>query len=315
MSVPVTLIMPGTEAPALADFQADNTALAPRTLDMLNFYQSWSEPLWYGAYATWCTELGAGMYISWQPTTTLGSITAGSQDSVLESAGSYISGFSGTVWLRPAFEFNGNWNVYGYEQETAASFVSGWQYMVNMVRANGGSSAKWIWSPNIWGFGGPTCDPTVADSSGVNWYPGDSFVDYIALDGYMTKESSQLYTPSQLFSANYTALTGLTAKPFGIGEVGCSNDTTRLASIGGKAGWLQQLFTFAQSLPNLAFMDYFNRDAPADSPNDDFTISSSGSDLAAQAAFVNGVCGYPFRKYSKFAGTGNSRKRLSSLLP
>jgi hypothetical protein len=109
----------------------------------------------------------------------------------------------------------------------------------------------------------------------------------------MTKESSVL-TPSELFLSNYQELLTLTAKPYGFGEVGWAEDS-RLTSVEGKAGWSALLFALIRNgMPNCAFRDYYNRSDSPDSPDDDFTISSSGNDPVAAAAFVLGVNAYPF---------------------
>lgn len=302
----ILLAMPGGESPALTDFQTINTAISPRSLDLLNFYQGWvGNPVWWSSYPTWASDLSALMFISWAPASgslygggtsdgTLGNVTTGAADTYLNTSASTIAAYSSTVYIRLAYEFNGNWDPYGNHNETAAQFVAGWQYVVNKLRNGGATNAKFIWSPNIWGQGDSNiCDPTVADSSGVNWYPGDSYVDIVALDGYMTKEAASVLTPSELFSSNYTELGQMTTRPFAFGEVGCAEDT-RLTSIGGKAGWFNLLFELiTSSMPNCVMLDYYDRDAPPDSPNDDFTISSSGTDTAAAAAFVQGVTSFP----------------------
>jgi mannan endo-1,4-beta-mannosidase len=301
----ILLAMPGSESPVLTDFQTINTALSPRNLDVLNFYQGWpGNPIWWSSYPTWANELNALMMISWQPAAgslyggggtsngTLGNVTTGAADAYLSTSASTIAAYGKTVYIRLAPEFNGDWNPYGHTQETAAQFVAGWQYVVNKLRAGGATNAKFWWCANIWGLNSSTVttDPTLADSSGVNWYPGDSYVDLVGLDGYMTNESPTIYTPSTLFLSDYQELTALTTRPFAIGEVGVS-EASRLSSVGGKAGWYNLLFALIRNqMPNCVLVDYWDRVTG----DDDYTISSSGTDTAAAAAFVQGVTSFPF---------------------
>ncbi len=295
--VPIMLSMPGDESPALADFQAENTLLANRGIDLLNFYQSInSEPLWYGAYATWSAELEAPMFISWAlGSGTLGAATSGTYDSDITAAASQLNGYSGTVYIRLCFEMNGTWNSYGNTHESAASFISGWQYVISKLRTEGVTNAKYIWSPNIWGGIEVAVDPVTTYAC----YPGDSYVDYVAVDGYEMLGDTVARTPSTIFLSNYQELSALTSKPFGFGEIGCSEDPRLTSLCGGKAGWFNLLFEMiATEMPNCAFMDYYNRYT---SP-DDFTINSStsGPNPAALAAFQAGVTSWPFKAPGSF---------------
>lgn len=106
---------------------------------------------------------------------TLGNVTTGNADTYLNASAATVAAYGLPVYIRLAFEFNGNWEPYGNGNETAPEFVAGWQYVVTKVCNAGGTNAKWIWSPNIWGTGGGIVDPV----SG-SWYPGDSYVDYVA---------------------------------------------------------------------------------------------------------------------------------------
>lgn len=305
--LPFILGSPGQATPALADFQAFNALLAPgRKLDMMLFIQDpVSEPVFYAAYPTWAAALGCEIMSTLAPSITLSSMGSGSFDSTglynntgLNGLAAQCVSYGKPMLIRLCHEFNGNWNAYGYTQETAAQFVAGWQHVVTLFRAQGASNVSWCWCPNVWGLAGipqgTDIDPTIADSSMVNWYPGDSYVDYVALDGYMSNDSPQLYTPSNLFTGNFASIAGITPKPCGIGEVGCAEDG-RLSSVGGKAGWYRLLFTLAASVPGLCFMTNFEQVITPPATNaGDYTINSSGNDPVAGAAFAAGAAAYPF---------------------
>ena len=304
--LPFMLGSPGQPSPELADFQAMNTLLEPRALDIMLFIQDpVSEPVFYSAYPTWASDLGCVMMCTLAPSITLSSMGSGTYDSSglyddagLDGLAAQCVSYGLPLIIRLCHEFNGNWNAYGYTQETAAQFVAGWQHVVSLFRAQGATNVSWCWCPNVWGLAGipegTAIDPTVPDGSGVNWYPGDSYVDYVALDGYMSNDSPDAYTPSDLFTANFASIAGITSRPSGIAEVGCAEDD-RLSGIGGKPGWYGLLFELIAGLSGFCFLNNWEQViTPPDTNAGDYTINSSGTDPAAQTAFVAGVTTYPF---------------------
>jgi Glycosyl hydrolase family 26 len=306
-TLPIMLGACGQPTAELADFQATNALLAPgRALDTLLFLENpVVSPIFYSAYPTWAADLGAMMHCTAAPSITLSSMGSGTYDTsgLYNNAGLYglavaCKNYGLPMIIRLCHEFNGDWNAYGNTHETAAQFVAGWQHVVSLFRTNGATNVSWCWCPNIWdtpGVGANIVDPTVADTSGVDWYPGDSYVDYIALDGYMSTQNTYCQTPATLFGANYATLTGFSSKPFGIAEVGCAEDPRLAAVCGSKAGWYDLLFEMIAGWPNICFMN--NWEQVISSPNNnrgDYTINSSGTDPAALAAFVAGVTSYPF---------------------
>lgn len=300
-TLPVMLGVPGGSSPAITDFEAMNALIAPRPIDtMLIFQDLITEPVFYSAYTTWASTLGCTLMSTLSPSSgTLGAFTAGTYDSSGLFSGTGLNGLAAgcasygkPMLIRLAHEFNGNWSPYGNTAETALSYVNGWKHIVTLFRAQGATNVSWVWCANIWGGieSASIVDPTVADGSGVNWYPGDAYVDYISLDGYMLTGDSAARTPSTLFSANYATLTGMTSKLFGISEVGCAADSRLTALCGGKAGWYNLFFQLAATWPKFCFVNSWQRITGPD----DCTISSSGTDPAAQAAFSAGVNAYPF---------------------
>jgi hypothetical protein len=303
----------GSSSPALADFTSFNALIAPRSVDMLLFMQALnSEPIFYSAYPTWAAALQAIIMSACDPTGALNQFTAGTYDTSGLYSGTGLVGlatacaaYGGPVVIRLAHEFNGNWSSFGYGTETAAQFVAGWKHIVNLFRAYGATNVLWCWNPNVWSGTGwisaNQVDPTVADGSGVNWYPGDAYVDIIALDGYMDTVQSPLLTPPALFLNNYLSLCALApSKPFAIAEFGCTSSALNSAVTGasangglttGKAAWYDLLFQMVQTqMPNCIFVTQWQRSQS----DGDYTISSSSADAPAAAAFVRSVNAFPF---------------------
>ena len=85
------------------------------------------------------------------------------------------TGQSGAV-LRGAHEFNGGWFPHRVHPEEAAAFTTAWRRWVTIMRAVPGQSFTFDWNPTI-GSEWPLYKPEIA-------YPGDAYVDRIALDVY-----------------------------------------------------------------------------------------------------------------------------------
>lgn len=295
------------DGPLLANFQAVNALIAPRKLDQMLFLGDLNaDPVIGANWASWQTTLGASMIVSTMAphSTTLNAFAAGTYDTTglynnagLAGLAAQCVSYGKPIILRLAHEFNGNWPpTYGEAHETAAQFVAGWKHVVDTFRAHGASNVLWCWCPNKWGLPFDNAiDPTVADGSGVNWYPGDSYVDIIGLDAYHDQEDETLYTPSDIILANYTTLrTDYPNKPFAIAEFGCSADSRLDTFCGGKAGWYALLFQLLHDhMSDTLFIQNWESEGGPSTPGDDWTIDSTGTDPAAKAAFVAGVTNPP----------------------
>ena len=129
----------------------------------------------------------------------LTAIVNGSEDATtLLPAVALAKSYPGTLYIRLDWEMNGPWAPYSPlnpdqpTSETPATFVAMWQHVVQYFRAAGVSNVRWVWSPNVDGGTG-----TMA-----SYYPGDSYVDDVALDGYnYAHYQGSWVTPQQVFAA------------------------------------------------------------------------------------------------------------------
>ncbi len=78
--------------------------------------------------------------------------------------------------LRGAHEFNGGWFPHRVHPEEVDSFVAAWRRWVMIMRAVPGQAFVFDWNPTL-GQEWPLYAPELA-------YPGDAYVDHIALDVY-----------------------------------------------------------------------------------------------------------------------------------
>jgi hypothetical protein len=135
----------------------------------------------------------------------------------------------------PDVEMNGQWEPYSPFQlnNTPASFVAMWQHMHDLANSVGATNVTWVWCPNI--------DPSSASSIYrplTNLYPGNSYVDWVGLDGFNMGSSM---TFDQLFSSSVSNINSITgsSKPFMISQISATPN-----ALPSKAAWVSD--TLAQ---------------------------------------------------------------------
>ncbi|HZQ35876.1 MAG TPA: glycosyl hydrolase, partial [Dehalococcoidia bacterium] len=196
-----------------------------------------------------------------------------------------LANYGRPVLLRWAHEMNGNWYPWGRGAgNTPEKYVAAWRYLHDRFVAAGATNVLWVWSPNV-----------VDETNGGNavpfeaYYPGDSYVDWLALDGYNTAASGWRWF-KQLFGPSYARITALTAKPLMVAETSSSEELPAQAAVGDtKAKWITDAFGDAipHAFPRIRAVIWFNEDKTNVERNGfDWRI---GSSAAAQRAFSDAV--------------------------
>jgi len=200
-------------------------------------------------------------HVVWEPWIGLDEILAGKWDSYLQTFGQSVHDFGHPVMLRFAHEFNGDWYPWNYDNgdmngtiAAASKWIQTYQYVHDKIVAAGGSNAIWLWSPNV-GNGGKNSQDITA------YYPGDKYVDWIAVDGYNwgTSQSwSTWQTFTDVFGGTYNKLvSNYPGKPIMLGEFGCSStgETTNRD----KVSWINDLFLqLKNNYPHIKAFTWFN---------------------------------------------------------
>jgi mannan endo-1,4-beta-mannosidase len=140
---------------------------------------------------------------------------------------------------------------------------------VTIFRQRGVNNVEWVWSPN-------------ADCAGKcpfsGYFPGNSWVDWVALDGYNygSVDHAPWYSFNQVFKSSYAKLAALSSKPVMIAE------TASTGTGGNKAQWIKQAFTtLPRRYPRIRAVVWFDRDQETD-----WRVNSSPASLAAWKAVV-----------------------------
>ncbi len=230
---------------------------------------------------------GSVPMITWEPANwdpgsdqspyTLTNIATGRLDSYLGGWANQLKAYGGPVLLRWAHEMNGTWYPWG--GQSSAQYIAAWRHIHALFVAHGATNVQWVWSPNVqWN----------QPSQFAPYFPGDSEVNWIALDGY-NKPQNGWQTFSQIFTGSYHAITTLSAKPLMIAETASSEPTPAQAAVGdSKAAWIMDTFTHAiPALPRIKAVLWFNEDKThVENCTCDWPIESSSR---AQQAFAQAV--------------------------
>lgn len=209
-----------------------------------------------------------------QPAFSYAAISRGDYDAYLRTYARAAKAFGSEVWFRPMHEMNGNWYPWcgTVNGNSPAAFVPAWRRIRDIFAAEGATNVKFVWSPNA------DSVPNTAANSIAAYWPGDAYVDYLALDGYNfgSTTGSSWRSFDDVFGRAYTSVTALSAKPLFIAETACS------PTGGDKAAWISQMFaSIPARFPRITGVTWFNTNKECD-----WRLESSPASLSA---FVAGM--------------------------
>ncbi len=180
-------------------------------------------------------------------------IADGQCDEFLHKAGKNLSSAKEPFYLLFAWEMNNypnEWSI-SHTGSTASDFVAAWRHVHTIFKEENATGVRWVFCPNI---------PDVEEFPYNDIYPGDAYVDWIALDGYnwgTTQSWSQWNSFAGVFTAPYNKITSIApSKPLMIAEV---NTTDRG---GNKASWYKDMFVnqIPHNFPKVQAVILFNED-------------------------------------------------------
>lgn len=249
------------------------SSLVGGTPGMFLTYLSWPDRAQYVASDEKAiANLGASHVMTWEPFgMTLKSIVNGDHDAYIHQYAKGAAAYGKRFYIRLMHEMNGDWYPWGrgVGGNTAADFVNAWRHVVDIFNAEGATNVKWVWSPNV-RYG--------SEYPFANLYPGSSYVDWVALDGYNWGSDPHLGQPAwqsfgTIFGSSYDQLTAVApGKPMIIAE------TASTEHGGNKANWIINSFmTGVLDYPAIKSVVWFNQ---ADGQSD-FRVNSSQAALDA----------------------------------
>lgn len=257
-----------------------------------------SGPWWTEPFAPWvadkCVARGSYPFVDMmsEGADTLANIAAGARDAELRVWAQAVKDWGKPLFFRWNGEMNGNWRDYGLEAHANPGvFVNAWRHIHDIVTAEGATNVTWVWCPNVFdAVAGTTYTPTDSSLTPIDQlYPGDAYVDWVAMDGYNWTKSGGPYYPdwltfSQVFNDTYQALLKLApSKPIMIAEISCNEDPA-----GSKADWIRDalLTQLPKNFPKIKALGWFEWPIYENNVTQQWPIESSP---AALAAFREGI--------------------------
>ncbi|HWA54648.1 MAG TPA: metal-dependent hydrolase [Solirubrobacterales bacterium] len=272
------------DSPGLLDRYTQEVGRPPA---IVGAYKRWDVQPFYAPELEQIADRGAVPMIGWEPWNEadhgfrLAAIAKGHYDDYITRSAREAKAWGGPILVRLGQEMNGSWAPWqrGVNGTTGPRFVAAWRHVVGIFRHVGATNVSWVWCPYVNNGKLPF----------MNFYPGDKWVDWLALDGFNWGEPTAWQPFPKIFDTSYRALAHLARKPIMIAEIGSDE------SGGSKAAWLRR--TLNHQLPRLKRVKavvWFNATDGAD-----FRVDSSPDALAA---FREGI-GSPL--YSGDAGLVN----------
>ena len=241
-----------------------------RPVEIVNWYQNWGGGSWIASVQPHLvravTDSGRTPLLTWepwdpaagvdQPAYRLARIADGTHDAYMASFARGLRDLGTTVYLRPMHEMNGTWYPWGagVNANTPADYVAAWRRMHAVFAAQGATNVRWVWSPN--NFDVAPGQPLEA------FYPGQPYVDVLAVDGYNWGSTAPQFggwlTFAQVFQNAYDRLKALGPQPIWIAEAGTAPEG------GDKPAWIRDMFARAAQMDRLEAIVWFNENKERD---------------------------------------------------
>ena len=245
---------------------ADATGAKP---NVVMYYSGWYVPFPTG-FAKTVANHGAVPLVQMDPDgINIDHIASGRYDGYLSSFAEAVRAYKHPVILSFGHEMNGSWSDWGYTHQSPEAFVAAWRHLVKIFRALGARNVTWLWTVNITNHGGSEKIDSVNP-----WWPGNSYVTWVGIDGYYLKSTWQF---APLFGPTISAVRSLTSAPILIAETGALQSADQSEKI-------TDLFAGIRSYGLLGFVWYNS----TNSIRQHFTVNGP----AAFAAFRKGASMY-----------------------
>lgn len=170
-----------------------------------------------------------------QPDFSLASIASGRHDDYIRLWAAEAKSWGHPFFLRFDWEMNGDWFPWSEQLNgnQPGDYVKAWRHVHDIFTQSGVDNVTWVWCVN-------TITPGMAPISEL--YPGDNYVDWVAIDGY-NWSINRLFgwqSFSSVFLPTYSEIIRLaSAKPIMIAEVATLEDGGPGAVLSPKAEWIR----------------------------------------------------------------------------
>jgi PKD repeat protein len=263
-----------------------------RPLEVVRVFETWSDQF-PDSYHNFLKSGGRTLILSIKPNSSRGRITwpsianaapGSTVDNEIRSWARRIRDFQAPIYVTLHHEPEStSANAYG----TSNDFIAAWRHWVDVFRQEGATNAKFMWIMTDYSYMVPSTDRRHAPK----WYPGDEWIDAMAIDAYnwhvcrpnqdnAWKTLAQIIEPFRAFGALHPS------EDMWLAEWGTWEDP-QVANR--KAGWIDQARELFKQPSYAQFkgITYFNADAiNPDFPNCLWYVSTSTSATASFRAMA-----------------------------
>lgn len=233
------------------------------TFAINHWFTNWDNE-WEDELVAAVLERGSVPLISWQNhAQPVERIAAGDYDAYIKSWAQGVERAGAEVYVRLFPEMNGDWVTWHGNPE---ALIAAWQRIATLFQMEGASNVRWVWSPNV------TDWPRTEANRMENYYPGDAYVDVLALDGYNfgnTRDWSTWRSFEAIFEAPYERVSTIGPQPVWLAEVASAERG------GDKGEWVSDMLS-SRAFPRLKALVWFSEHKGAD-----WRIESSAASLTA----------------------------------
>jgi len=204
---------------------------------------------------------GSALMVSWEPWEAkvkrgidFQDIYSGKHDRYLTEFSKRLKAIQGEVFVRFAHEMNGNWYPWSGGKIGKETFVRTYRYIKDFFDKEKVLNVRWVFSVN-WE------DVPAESNSFLDYYPGDSYADFVGIDGYnwgTTQPWSRWMSFREIFEPRYREISGRIHKPILITEFGCAGPDQD------KQHWIRDAMQAMRSLGDIKGFVLFNQDKEAD---------------------------------------------------
>jgi hypothetical protein len=190
-------------------------------VQVIEFYNPFPAPFqrWEAEQAT---ALGALPLIQLNPRhVSLARMAAGRYDGAIRQYADAVRDFRCRVIISFGHEMNGWWYHWGQPWTKPADFIAAWRHIHDIFVAEGATNVIWSWDPSH--------QYRYRATMASLWYPGNAYVDWIGIDGYLGAGQ----TFAQVFATQLSNIRRVTSKPVYLAETGVAGGPDQTWQIAG----------------------------------------------------------------------------------
>jgi len=175
----------------------------------------------------------------------LDNVTNGSRNANLDKLANAIAASNKPVFLRIGYEFDGPWNSYD-----PTKYKNAYKYIVDRFNSKGLTNVAYVWHSAAW-------PSTYNNYAYADWYPGDSYVDWVAVSWFSDEGSATARNALASFATSHS-------KPLMIAEAAPKEKYEPSKGQTAWDNWFDPVFDWIEA-NNVKAYSYINQDWDAQS--------------------------------------------------